>query len=699
MRSPARKPPAATALTIVAGATVALFVYHLWFFRGHLIDDTFISLRYARNLAEGHGLVFNQGEYVEGYTNPSFVLLSALCFSIGVDPITVTRLLSLAAAAVVLILLRGLEQMGPRSSERTLAPLFVIAGPALAYWSVASFETVPFTALLLGALWAMWNEGLQGRGHASVWLWLALVSTRPEAPYLFTLSTVAFAFADRAAGGAPGSILRRHATNAALLTVGILPLLLWRFWYFGELVPNTFYAKVTGGSEQILTGLKSLGLWASAYPLHALAGSFAVALTAPRLRRELRAHPYVPAIAVIALAHIVYVTAVGGDFMPFYRFFQPSLALCSLLLVWSIAIASRHLAPARRPWLAVTVLALTLATSHATTQRIVAFVSHRTTTNGIRVGEMFAAELHATDWIAVNTAGAIPFYSRLPAIDMLGLTDAAIAKRPTFIISTGWAGHRKGWGRYVLQRRPKRILWYNTAGDREPFYLGDHELAESPIFRLFYRLQTRQLPAAGGTEPIATFIGTPFGDSDQAIRSPGLGFATRVTHDWIPISAIYETPLTVHMFDRDERLAGLWTEAIAGEADATGLVDAATRLWRDQRSPPSVDPSRQQEIEAIAEQARLAVQRRDIATAKQLLSTAATDNQQVRSPIVYQYIANVAVMAGDPFIAIAAQKEALRLRPENQLYRRNLIALLTKPYKDLAKGSAEKTSLATDEHR
>lgn len=36
-----------------------------WF----LTDDAFISFRYARNLLEGHGLVFNPGEYVEGYSN------------------------------------------------------------------------------------------------------------------------------------------------------------------------------------------------------------------------------------------------------------------------------------------------------------------------------------------------------------------------------------------------------------------------------------------------------------------------------------------------------------------------------------------------------------------------------------------------------------------------------------------------------
>ena len=43
-----------------------------------LQDDTYIGLRYSRNLAEGHGLVFNPGEHVDGYPNFSWIMLSAI---------------------------------------------------------------------------------------------------------------------------------------------------------------------------------------------------------------------------------------------------------------------------------------------------------------------------------------------------------------------------------------------------------------------------------------------------------------------------------------------------------------------------------------------------------------------------------------------------------------------------------------------
>ena len=49
----------------------------------YLIDDTFISMRYAKNLVDGHGLVYNQGDMVEGYTNFLWVILMTLFFISG----------------------------------------------------------------------------------------------------------------------------------------------------------------------------------------------------------------------------------------------------------------------------------------------------------------------------------------------------------------------------------------------------------------------------------------------------------------------------------------------------------------------------------------------------------------------------------------------------------------------------------------
>ena len=64
---------------LITGALVALIALHvLHVLRYNFVsDDAFISLRYAANLLAGHGLVFNPGERVEGFTSPLWTLLLA----------------------------------------------------------------------------------------------------------------------------------------------------------------------------------------------------------------------------------------------------------------------------------------------------------------------------------------------------------------------------------------------------------------------------------------------------------------------------------------------------------------------------------------------------------------------------------------------------------------------------------------------
>src|SRR5262245_63366246 len=84
------------ALAALAAQVVAL---------DYVVDDAFISMRYARNLVDGHGLVYNlDGERVEGYTNLLWTLLLAAAMACRLDPVLVAKVLGLAAGAAVLVL-------------------------------------------------------------------------------------------------------------------------------------------------------------------------------------------------------------------------------------------------------------------------------------------------------------------------------------------------------------------------------------------------------------------------------------------------------------------------------------------------------------------------------------------------------------------------------------------------------------------
>ncbi len=683
---------------LLAAIVTVIFALDAWRYTEYLIDDTFISLRYARNLVEGYGLVFDPGERIEGYTNFLFVVLAALFMRAGLDPVAATKGISLALALATLFIMARIERRGPHPGTRpalsATSVILLLPAQAFAYWSVASFEAMPFTFLLTVAVACLLRERRAGRGHASSVVFIALSLTRPEGAPLFVGCNLAFWLVD-AVRQPTRAALRRHAVNGAIFGVGFGSYFAWRYLYYGRLLPNTFYAKVTGGWEQLANGLHHFSQWALEFPLPAATLLLPLCLITRCGRDAARHHPPIAAVYLITLSYTAYVVLVGGDFMPFYRFFLPIMPLCCLLIAWTLgalAFSSERGRRLARFALPMAVL-VNLAASHAGEQPYRAFVAHRTAVVGERVGEWFGEQLEPDDLMAINTAGSLAYFSRLPTIDMLGLTDAQIAQRPIFIISPGWAGHRRGWGAYVLERQPRVILWYNSAGLREPFYLSDRELADNPFFRFFYQARAKRLPPPPSADPegrlVGRFLGAPFARPVSGkVASPDLGLRIAVRQEPIEHTLLYEGPTVVNYFEFDARDATLWSLKGTGEVRVDDFVGAVAERWQNTRPDRQPDPMAEAQVEVLCERARRQVEQGDYARAKSILAEAARRNASVSNPVVYQYIANLAVMTGDLFAALAAQKEALRLAPGNRLYRRNLRNLLTQPYEQASKPRA-----------
>src|SRR5258708_27322808 len=70
---PASKYPAVSAF--LAAAVLALFFA---FYTNHIWEDYFITSRSSKNLATGHGLVYNHGDRLHTFTSPLGVLLPAV---------------------------------------------------------------------------------------------------------------------------------------------------------------------------------------------------------------------------------------------------------------------------------------------------------------------------------------------------------------------------------------------------------------------------------------------------------------------------------------------------------------------------------------------------------------------------------------------------------------------------------------------
>ena len=125
-----------------------------WF----LCDDAFISFRYVRNLLEGHGLVFNPGEYVEGYSNFLWVLeLAALWGLFGLRPEDAAPWLSVACTAGTLAVMLWWVAHAPGLRHRKLVAWMalglVCSSATFAVWtSGGGLETRQFTFFVVLAV-------------------------------------------------------------------------------------------------------------------------------------------------------------------------------------------------------------------------------------------------------------------------------------------------------------------------------------------------------------------------------------------------------------------------------------------------------------------------------------------------------------------------------------------------------------------
>ena len=135
---------------IAWAAALALCVIGLWqaFQLRWVADDAFISFRYAAQALGGHGLVFNPGERVEGYSNFLWTVLVLAGMKLGVDPIRWSEGLGLLSYAALIALF--LSCSWRLSSRDRVFP--VAASCLVSIWSVKSFATsgleVMFVTLL-----------------------------------------------------------------------------------------------------------------------------------------------------------------------------------------------------------------------------------------------------------------------------------------------------------------------------------------------------------------------------------------------------------------------------------------------------------------------------------------------------------------------------------------------------------------------
>jgi hypothetical protein len=217
------------ALTLRSGAALLL--------GPHPFDDTFITFRYALNLAAGDGFVFNQGERVLGTTSPLWALLLAGIHALGAPLPEGALVLSLLAdAATALLMWCLLDRLGFPARVALAAPLLFLALFDALSISRSGMEAPLFSALVMAALSTLAAGRRKTAGLAAG---LAIL-TRPEGLVLLPVLFLAGALAPEG-----GRWWRRVLSGLAPAVAILAAWGLFTVLYFGSPVPQSIVAKAS----------------------------------------------------------------------------------------------------------------------------------------------------------------------------------------------------------------------------------------------------------------------------------------------------------------------------------------------------------------------------------------------------------------------------------------------------------------------
>jgi len=412
-----------------------------------LFDDAMISMRYARNLAHGYGLVWNPGgTRVEGFTNPLWVLYMAAIHLLPLPPSKTSAVVQATAAVLLTVNLVFVRAIALEATDRC-EPI-ALGGAALTAlylplnnWALQGMEVSALVAIVSACVWLALRSMRDGRFRAAPYVLLG-ASTLIRADMVVPLGALAAYFA-----ATDARHRRRHiawASAALVLFIGLQTAL--RLWYFGDVLPNTYYLKLTGYPLvwRVARGVVVMArfIW-----------TFNVVLFAAPLvllaRRNLRA----ALLLWMFAAQLAYSVYVGGDAWEYWggsnRYITIAMPLFFVALSWSLFVVGAALVnasgveatrPASRAnvWVFSLLIAISIFSANSihgagawAEVLLVRPPLHAGTgdENNQEVEEALVLRTITTEdaTIAVTRAGTIPYFADRPSVDELGKSDRHLA--------------------------------------------------------------------------------------------------------------------------------------------------------------------------------------------------------------------------------------------------------------------------------
>ncbi len=151
---------------------VAVLATAAWFLRGYTTDDTWIHLRYARNLVERGEFSFNPGHGTYGATSPLWIFVLAGLLKLGLAPAWAAWTAGALAGLLTLLLADAVvSRMTFGAIWRGVVLLVIAVDAWFLRWTFSGMETPLATAILLVLLWPLFSVRDMGWGISREPMW------------------------------------------------------------------------------------------------------------------------------------------------------------------------------------------------------------------------------------------------------------------------------------------------------------------------------------------------------------------------------------------------------------------------------------------------------------------------------------------------------------------------------------------------
>jgi len=422
-----------------------------------IVDDAYISFRYAAQLVAGNGLVFNPGERVEGYSNLLWTLIHAFPIRIGIRIEIFTFLFGLSCGLLTLFVFQRLC-LKLDYGLPLMAVLSILFGLHADFWLSVTMGlegglfALLLTVILLLVLPPFRVGRLLAASSVGGMLWLV----RPEGVgvALLVLLTVFGHLAHQ----------RKELRFAAPLLVPASIILLgsvaWRLTYYGQWMPNSLIAKSPPIDPlYAIAGIK-LGF---EYLAGALGGGVRLIFILGVLGTVTGHAPswYRSLCAMVVAWGLVVAVGNGGDWMPHHRLVTPYTPMVLLLAgqgMQSLRSWVRFPSFAYKGMLCVLFLASVVSLPRHSWLAVPRLSVKSDLGCYDQIGKLLNIGANKDDVVAPEAIGVLGYRSlRLTIHDFLGLIDAHVA-------ATGadfrWTFGRANYG-YTYSLRPAIFVFHS----------------------------------------------------------------------------------------------------------------------------------------------------------------------------------------------------------------------------------------------